>query len=213
MSRALSAKTFALSSYSDDAFQTFTIKDKIPRVQILETAKIKPVIKESKQRDKQRQPVPHDFGNYTKHHDFCKSFGSEVVTSAIAYHPRQKQSVYGESNRIVFLRNACDSKNICPQYPANVHGRGNGRSRALGLTEAGCSSSGARSLAAISTFGSKRILKKEPKTLDVQLKQETTSLNLGSPVDKRKSLDAPTNMWEVLNIKPTSVANSMYYTI
>lgn len=110
-----------------------------------------------------RQRVPHDVSKVNTHGDYCKSFKSSMVTSVCGYHPRQK-GLFGKSNRIQHLRSLFDKSDpnsVCPEYPAAYHGTGGEcRPLALGLTEAGCPSSEARTLQIASTFGEARVLKR-----------------------------------------------------
>jgi hypothetical protein len=75
-----------------------------------------------------------------------------MVTTSIAYHPRQKMGTFGLSNRIQFLKRQLATAE--PSYPPSYHGKG--RTFALGLTEAGCPSSHVRSLDIPTSFGKNR---------------------------------------------------------
>ncbi|KAJ3324053.1 hypothetical protein HDV06_000594 [Boothiomyces sp. JEL0866] len=180
MKRAtLSAKRFALESYPNEAFDTFTIDNKIEEGRPKSTEVISSAKKRSNQ-IKEDQPnynlkwprpkVPHDATESKVHSSYCNSFTGGMVTAAIAYHPRRNLGPFGKTNRMQHLNELFkEGLSVCPKYPAAYHGQGGeGRPFAVGLTEAGCPSSN-ESLIAPCFKESKRKPGKDIVTISVEL--------------------------------------------
>ena len=150
MKRPTTAKTFALSSYSEDIFDGFSSTRKpynsnpkpmsaksrthVPsKKDTQETFKTSSLINDSDIYEdslrKNRPSVPHDYQGRNQHYEYCRSFKSSTITDAIAYHPRQK-GLYGKSNRISHLRSVLEQnlEYAHPIYPPSSFRRSIGGS-------------------------------------------------------------------------------------
>lgn len=159
-----------------------------------------------------RPLVPHDYHRDDKHLSFCDSFGSNMITNVVGYHPRTGKGTFGATNRMKFLQETYQTQgptSVCPTYPAAYHGPG-GESRhyVLGLTEAGCPSSNHRVMEATLTFGRPQVdtINVSKVKQHVPEKQERSSclphITETKPI-KQKSLPkgVPRNIYDVLRIK------------
>ena len=79
-----------------------------------------------------------------------------MITKSLSYSPRARNTTFGKSNRILFLRQMRDGlgdASVRPPYPPTYHGPcGEGQQFALGLTLAGSAGSD-RILGPVCTYG------------------------------------------------------------
>ncbi|KAJ3315444.1 hypothetical protein HDV04_002986, partial [Boothiomyces sp. JEL0838] len=198
----LSAKRFAIESYPNEAFDTFTIDNKVkeqPKSTLFNGSdKKKHNTKEEDIHVHSKLPrpkVPHDTTERKSHSKYCNSFDGGMVTAAIAYHPRRNLGTFGKTNRMQYLNELFkEGLSVRPKYPATYHGQGGeGRPFALGLTEAGCPSSNG-SLIAPCFKESKR-----------QSPTDIAKLPVEQPFSKKelKDFDGYKNFYNVLMVSQT----------
>ena len=94
--------------------------------------------------------------DHFSHSKYCSEAPSGMITKSLAYSSRSRNTTFGKSNRIEFLRQLRDAEGagtVRPPYPPSYHGPGGeGQQFALGLTLAGSAESD-RILGPICTYG------------------------------------------------------------
>jgi hypothetical protein len=90
------------------------------------------------------------------HNQYCSFAPPGMITKSLAFSPRHRNTTFGKSNRIPFLRKIQESvgePSVRPPYPPSYHGPcGEGMQFALGLTLAG-SAGPNRILGPVCTYG------------------------------------------------------------
>ncbi|KAJ3367792.1 hypothetical protein HDU91_001085 [Kappamyces sp. JEL0680] len=156
-----SAANFAISTYSNDIFEGFSIRTRDVRPLVPANAKqpspSRAAITETSPANNRNQSrvAPDSLG------EDCR--GDHCSVDRAACHPRHK-GLFGKSNRTAYLSSHDAALRSTPFASRTSQSTATkARLQALGLTQAGCPSSNSRTMQTSSTYGEERLMKRADK--------------------------------------------------